>query len=94
MVSLFSNIKYQVVNITVPAELNDNIQKGINWSAYIGGVLAFGLVVLGGVRMLSSAGEPAKVKEGQEMIVNALIGYAVVLLALVIIKYLFPINYV
>lgn len=50
----------------------------------IGGFVSTSLVIAGGVKMLTSAGQPEKIKDGQDMIVNALLGLGLLLMAVTV----------
>ena len=53
-----------------------------------GGVAAVGLLIAGGFSILTSTGEPEKLMNGREMITNALIGLALIVLALFVLQFL------
>jgi len=50
------------------------------------GVLAFMFFIIGGITLLTSAGNPEKVKKGQQMLVWAVIGIIVVFSSYIIIR--------
>lgn len=50
----------------------------------VGGFVATSLVIAGGVQMLTSAGQPEKIKDGQDMIINALMGLGLLLMAVTV----------
>jgi hypothetical protein len=54
----------------------------------IAGLVLFVMFVFGGFTIFTSAGNPEKIKQGQGMIVNALIGYALMFAAYWIIQLL------
>jgi len=66
-----------------PSPLVNTIVK---FSVGIGGIAATLMAVWGGITMLTSSGSAEKIQEGQQMIINALIGLAVVLMAVVIVR--------
>ncbi|NMC36589.1 hypothetical protein GYA49_06105 [Candidatus Beckwithbacteria bacterium] len=45
------------------------------------GLILFGMLIFGGFTLLVSVGNPDKVKQGQGMIVSALIGFAIIFIA-------------
>ncbi|HOU75760.1 MAG TPA: hypothetical protein PK957_01395 [Candidatus Dojkabacteria bacterium] len=49
-----------------------------------GGFIATILVIMGGIEMLTSAGQPDKIKEGQDIIINALMGLGLLLMAVTV----------
>jgi hypothetical protein len=62
------------------------VQFIIQASVGLGGIAATLLVVFGGITMLTSAGSAEKIQKGQQMVTNALIGLAVILMAVVLVK--------
>lgn len=54
----------------------------------VGGIAAIGLIIAGAFTVLTSAGDPEKLMNGREMITNALMGLALVVLALFILQFL------
>ena len=53
-----------------------------------GGIAAIGLVAAGAITILTSSGEPEKLMNGREMITNALMGLALIVLALLVLQFL------
>lgn len=70
----------------VPATSVGAVGWVVSFAVGIGGVIATGFVIAGAIMMLTSAGEPNKIKEGQEMIVNALLGLAIILMSVAIVR--------
>jgi hypothetical protein len=66
----------------------DVITRLLALGAAIGGVVAIGLVALGAGTILTSAGEPEKLMEGREMITNALMGLAMIVLSVFVLEFL------
>lgn len=54
----------------------------------VGGIAAIGLLIVGGFSILTSAGEPEKLMNGREMITNALMGLALIVLAVFVLEFL------
>ena len=54
----------------------------------VGGVAAIGLLTAGAITILTSTGEPEKLLSGREMITNALMGLALIVLALFVLEFL------
>ncbi len=54
----------------------------------LGGIVAFGYIVYGGVQLLMSQGEPDKRSKAIQTIINAVIGMVITLLAVGIVAYL------
>jgi len=62
-----------------------NIANTIVWVA---GVLAVIYLIYGGILYITSAGEEDKAKKGKTAVVNAIIGIAIVIGALIIVKFI------
>ncbi len=60
----------------------------INYAVNIAGALAILVIVFGAFKYVTSGGDDAKAKEGKDIIVGALIGFALLLLIKVIIPLL------
>ena len=58
----------------------------IGKAAAIGSLIAVFLVVKGGIDMATAGGDPGKIKEGKEQVTAALLGLALILLAVFTIK--------
>lgn len=54
----------------------------------VGGLVAIGFVIYGGVKYITSQGEPDKTKDALHTIINALIGLAIVLVAASIVSFI------
>lgn len=61
-----------------PAEI---INAVLPFVFVIAGLILFSMIFFGGFTIFTSAGNPEKTKQGQGMIVNALIGFAVIFAA-------------
>ncbi|GEM_PF-5919019 len=61
----------------------------LNLGAYFGSSVAIIMVISGGYKMLSSAGDAAKIRDGREQITNAGMGLALILLASTFIRLVF-----
>jgi hypothetical protein len=66
----------------------DAISRFLQLGAGLGGVVAIGLVALGAGKILTSSGEPEKLMEGKEMITNALMGLALIVLSVFVLEFL------
>jgi hypothetical protein len=67
----------------------------VNWAAIIAGVVLMGYIIYGGIKYMTSTGDPGKIEEAQKTIINAIIGFAIVVLAWSIaslVMYLFNVN--
>lgn len=73
----------------VPVDLPENF---IGWLlqrlAGLGGGIAFLLVVFGGFKILTSAGNPKGIQAGQEMITSAIIGLLFIIFAIFLLEFI------
>ena len=67
-------------------KLQDPVNKIVNASTGIGGVIAFILIVIGGFQIILSSGSPERVKAGKEMITSAIAGLLLIIFAVFILK--------
>jgi len=58
-------------------------------SVGLGAFLAMILVAMGGYKILTSSGDPAKIKDGKEQIQNAILGFVLIVLAVSIVEIIF-----
>lgn len=63
---------------------SNSIQTLLNWVYAIMGLVAVGGIIFGAVSWTTSQGDPGKIKKGKDAILYALIGLAIVLLAVAI----------
>jgi hypothetical protein len=54
----------------------------------VGGLVAFGFVIWGGIQYVTSQGEPDKTKRAQETIMNAVIGMVISIFATAIVTFI------
>jgi uncharacterized membrane protein YjgN (DUF898 family) len=59
----------------------------INWAIALSALVAVGVIVFGGITLITAAGEAEKVEKGTKAIQAAIIGMIIVFLASAIIKY-------
>jgi hypothetical protein len=57
------------------------LSKALTFVFPIAGLILLTMIILGGFQLLTSAGNPDKIKAGQGKIVSALIGFVVIFLA-------------
>jgi len=67
-------------------ELTPQINKVVNYSTGIGGVIAFILIIIGGFQIILSAGNPDRIKAGKEMITSAIAGLLLIIFAVFILR--------
>ena len=63
------------------------LQAILNWIFSIIGIVAVIMIILGGFTMMTSSGDPGKVKKGKDTILYGVIGLVVALLAVVIVNF-------
>jgi len=68
-----------------PAEI---VNKIIPFVFVIAGIILFAMLIAGGFSIFVSAGNPEKVKKGQSMLTNALVGFLIIFAAYWIIQLL------
>jgi hypothetical protein len=66
----------------------DLINPLLNYVFIIAGLLLFGYLLLGGFELLTSAGEPEKIKSAQGKLTSALIGFLVIFVSYWLIQIL------
>jgi hypothetical protein len=67
--------------------VNEVVQIGLNLFSSIVGVIAIVMVIIGGVKYMTSQGETGKINEAKNSILYALIGLVIVALAQVIVRF-------
>lgn len=77
-----------VINFTdKPEDIAKIVLALVDILLTVGGIIAIGLIIYGGIRYIISQGEPDKVKDAQHTIMNALIGLVIALLAVSIVNF-------
>jgi hypothetical protein len=56
------------------------LKKVMGWLVQLGAPLATVMIIIGGIQMLFSGGNPEKFKKGQQTILYTAIGYGIILL--------------
>ncbi len=59
--------------------IQDLIKAIVDWLIIIAGPIAVGMIIWGGVKMVIAAGDPKGFEEGKNIILYAVIGYAIIL---------------
>jgi len=72
----------------MPIDLGDIVTKILTIGVELGGVAAIGLLAYGALTILTSAGEPEKLMNGREIITNALMGLALIVLSVFVLEFL------
>jgi hypothetical protein len=60
----------------------------LRWAVGIGGGIAFLLILYGGFMVMSSSGDPERLKAGQELITSALAGLILLIFSVFILKFI------
>ena len=75
-------------------ELGMNINQLVAWIYYfiisIGGIAAFLMLVWGGVQYLTSAGNPAQIRDAKDRIFSAILGLVIIFSSYLILKVINP----
>jgi len=89
-------------SVTNACELTRINDPGVGWTTVImlialaiidmllrvAGLVAFGFILYGGARYITSTGLPDKTKEAQEAIINAIIGLAITVIAIAAVSFI------
>lgn len=60
----------------------------LKWSVGIGGGIAFLLIVYAGFMVMTSAGDPERLKAGQELLTSAISGLILLIFSIFILKFI------
>ncbi len=71
----------------VDTPLTELIQTIINWVLGVVVLLAVGMIIYGGIQMMTSQGDPEKFSKGQSIVIYAVIGLIVALIAWSIVNW-------
>jgi len=74
------------INLDPQTDLAIKITSIVKYSVGIGGLIAFILIVAGGLQIILSAGSPERVKAGKEMITSAIAGLLLIIFSIFILK--------
>ncbi len=69
------------------ASLPEIVQGILNWIFGIIGIIAVIMVILGGFKLMTSTGDPGRVKKGKDTILYGIIGLVIALLAFAIVNF-------
>lgn len=69
------------------ASLPEIVQSILNWIFGIIGIIAVIMVILGGFKLMTSTGDPGRVKKGKDTILYGIIGLVIALLAFAIVNF-------
>jgi hypothetical protein len=71
---------------TGQTQISTNARNILNVLLYFGGAVTIMFIIIGGLKLITSGGEPDKIKSGKQTLLFAIIGLVVVVLARVIIE--------
>lgn len=75
-------------NTTVAtSQVNNTVRLGLNVFSAIVGIISVVMIIVGGIRYITSGGDSGKVSSAQNTVLYAVIGLIVVALAQVIVKF-------
>ncbi len=83
-------IEGEFITPEVGMELYEFINYIYSWSIGIAGLLVFAVLLFGGIKYISSAGDPDKIKDAKKKITSALIGLMLVLSSFTILNTINP----
>ena len=63
------------------ASLGDIVSALLPYILVIAGLILFGILIMGGFGLLTSGGDPEKVKKSQGQITSALVGFLIIFLS-------------
>lgn len=69
------------------ASLPEIVQGILNWIFGVIGIIAVIMVILGGFKLMTSTGDPGRVKKGKDTILYGIIGLVIALLAFAIVNF-------
>ena len=75
------------------ANVGDYVTKLYNWGIGIGSALAIMMLIYAGYLYASSQGNPDSIKQAKDLIIGALVGLALIILAGVILTKVIGISY-
>ena len=79
--------KLGVDSTKAEADFTGKLTEVLNWIFGIIGIVAVIMIILGGFTLMTSSGDPGKVKKGKDTILYGVIGLVVALLAVVIVNF-------
>lgn len=88
--SSLSNIKDQVKDIDLPGKNTSSeavLSNVINMALYVVGIIAVVMIIVAGVQMATSAGDPRKVAKAKSTMIYSVIGLLVAILAYAIVNF-------
>lgn len=74
--------------IPVKGSSQDTIQFILRWALGVGGGIAFLLIVLSGFQIMTSQGNPERLKAGQELLTSAIMGLLMIIFSVFILRFI------
>ncbi len=68
-------------------KVNDTVKLGLNLFSAIVGIISVVMIIIGGIRYITSGGDSSKVSAAQNTVLYAVIGLVVVALAQIIVQF-------
>jgi type IV secretory pathway VirB2 component (pilin) len=68
-------------------KLNDTLQNVINVLLYVAGIIAVVMIIISGLRMVSSRGNPETVKKSRNTLLYSIIGLVIAVMAFAIVNF-------
>ena len=87
MQKYLANIESQVNEINGKGDLQSDVGTILGIIVYGIGIIAVIVVIIGGIYIMMSQGDPGKVKRGKDTVLYCVIGLIVVLCAWAIVKF-------
>lgn len=76
-----------VTDTTASTKVNDTVRDALNLFSAIVGIIAVVMIIVGGIKYITSSGESGAIQTAKNTILYAVIGLVVVALAQIIVKF-------
>jgi hypothetical protein len=70
-----------------PATVNSTVKNAINLISVVVGIAAIIMIIIGGFKYITSAGDSSKVNSAKDTVLFAIVGLVIVMLAQVIVRF-------
>ena len=81
------NFPNLITSFTSGDFLNDSFQFVVNILTLFGGIIAFGYMIYGGAKFITSGGNPAAAEEGKKIVIGSIIGVVIVALSFILVMF-------
>ena len=85
--SSYSSAKDKIRDAFPDTKISENPERIINTFLYIGGIVAVVMMIVAGIQMTTSAGDPGAVKKAKNTMTYAIVGLVVMILAYAIVNF-------